>query len=107
LGLEQAALLERSCLQFSSLAVLTLGDVEDNGVGVELRRGVAVDGSGGVMLEGRGGELAGRLRLPDVADPSLGVPFQLSQSDPNAIAVRLAHSVVSSDQCGQRNRLRR
>lgn len=45
-------LLKSSCLQFSSLAFLALGDIEDDGVGVELRRGVAVDGAAGVMLEG-------------------------------------------------------
>ena len=88
------------------LAVLALGDVEDDDMGVELRRGIAVDGSGGVMLEGRG-ELSGQLRRLNVADPRLRVPIPLSKSDPNTIAVRLAYPVVSSDKSGQRHRLRR
>ena len=49
-GLEQPALLKRTCLQFPDLAVLALSDIEYNCMGVKLRRCVAVDGSGGVML---------------------------------------------------------
>src|SRR5665213_1510034 len=76
-------------------------------MGMELRRGIAFHRARGVMLEGRGGELAGRLRLPNVADPSLGVSLQLSQRHADALAVRLPHPVIAADQRGQRDGLRR
>src|ERR1019366_7219142 len=59
------------------------------------------------MLEGRGGKLARRLRLPDVADPRLGVPLQLSQRHADTLAVRLPHPVIAAYQRGQRDGLRR
>jgi hypothetical protein len=74
---------------------------------MELRRGIAFHRSRGVMLEGRGGELARRLRLPNVADPRLGVPLQLSQRHADTLAVRLPHPVIAAYQRGQRDGLRR
>ncbi len=90
-------------LDGAGLPVLTLGDVEDHGMGVELRRGVAVDGAGGVVLEGRGGELASRLRRMHVADPRLGVMLNLAQSDTDALPVRFPHPLITSDKRGQRD----
>ncbi len=75
LRLEQAALLQRV-----GVAVLALGHVEDDDVGVELRRGVAVDRPGGVVLEGRRHKLACPLRLADVAHARLGVPLELGRA---------------------------
>jgi len=60
------------------LTVLALGHIEDHGMGMELRRGVARDRPRGVVLEGRGGELARRLRGMDVANPRLRVVLDLA-----------------------------
>ena len=46
---------------------------------MELGRGIAFDRTRGVVLEGGGGKLARRLRLADVADPRLGVAFELRE----------------------------
>ena len=74
-------------LHGAGLPVLALGDIEDNGVGVELRRGVAIDGPGRVVLERRGSELAGRFRGMHVADPCLRVVLDLPQSHTDALPV--------------------
>ena len=50
---------------------IALGHIEDHGVGVELRRGVAVDRTGGVMLELRGDKLPGSFGGMVAADPGL------------------------------------
>ena len=89
------------------LSVLALGHIEDDGVGVELRRGIAIDGTRGVMLELRGDELAGGFGGMVAADPGLRVPLQFVQSDVDGLAVRLADPVIAADKSGQRNGLRR
>ena len=80
------------------VAVFAFGHVEDDDMGVELRRGIAVNRSGSVMLEGRGHKLAGLLRLTDVAHPRLGVALELGQRDLNTLPVRLPHALVPADQ---------
>jgi hypothetical protein len=44
-------------LQSAHRSIFTLGHIEDHGMGMELRRGVAIDRTRGVMLEGRGDKL--------------------------------------------------
>jgi hypothetical protein len=56
LGIEEATFLESA-----AAAIGAFGDVEDDGVGVELRRGIAIDGPGGVMFKLRGYKFAGGL----------------------------------------------
>jgi hypothetical protein len=56
LRIEVAVLLERA-----GLPVFALRDIEDDSVGVELRRGIAVYGTGCVVLELGNDELPGRL----------------------------------------------
>ncbi len=90
-------------LHGAGLPVLALGDVKDNGMGVELRRRIAIDGTGRVVLEGRGGELACRLRGMHVADPRLRVVLDLDQSDTDALSMRLPHPLIAADKRGQRN----
>ena len=96
LRLEQTAL-----LQGPRLSVVAHGDIEDDGVGVELRRGVAVHGAGGVMLELRSDELAGGFGGVVAADAGLRVPFQLAQSDVHRFPVRVPHPVIPTDQRGE------
>ncbi len=93
-------------LHGASLPVFTLGHVEDDGMGVELRRGIAIDGPRRVVLEGRGGELTRRLRGMHVADPRLGVVLDLAQRHADALPVRLPHPLISADKRGQRNGFR-
>ena len=97
----RAALLKGACL-----AVLAFGHIEDDGMSVKLRRGIAVDRAGGVMLEGGRDELAGRLRCMDVADTRLRVSLQFSKRNADAFAVRLAHTLIAAHKGGERDGLR-
>jgi hypothetical protein len=76
-------------------------------MGVELRRGVAFNRPRGVVLKGSRNEFACCLRRVDVADPRLGVAFQLGQGDTHTFPMRLSHTPIAADKCGERNRLRR
>jgi len=92
------ALLERA-----ALAVLAFGHIEDDGVGVKLRRSIAVHRTGSVMLKGGCDELAGRLRCMDVADARLRITLQFTERDADAFTVRLPHAIIAAHVRGQRN----
>ncbi len=84
-----------------------LSDIEDDGMGMKLRRGVAIDGPRCVVLEFCDDELAGGLGGMIAADPRLRVPLQLAESGRDRHAVSLADPAVAANKSGQRNRLRR
>jgi hypothetical protein len=92
-------------LDRAGLAALTLGNIEDDGVGVELGSRIALDGPRGVMLEGRDHKLPGHLRGVDVADTRLSVMLQLSQCHTHTLAVGLSHAIIAAHKRGQGNRL--
>jgi hypothetical protein len=102
LGLEQAALLERA-----RLAVLAFGHIEDDGMGVKLRRSITVNRAGSVMLEGGRNKLASRLRCMDVADTRLRVTLQFSKCNADAFPVRLPDTLIASYKGGEGDGLRR
>jgi hypothetical protein len=93
-------------LDRAGLAALALGNIEDDGVGVELGSRIALDGPCGVMFEGSDHKLPGHLRSVDVADPRLGVLLQLSQSHAHTLSVGLSDTVIAADKRGQRDRFR-
>jgi hypothetical protein len=96
---------QASLLQGSSLPVRALGDVEDDCMGMELRRGIAIDGAGGVVLELRGNELPGDFGRVVAADASLCIAFQLRQRTRDGLAVCLSYPFVPANKGGQRNGL--
>lgn len=55
------------------LSVVPLGDVEDDGVGMELRCSVTFEGACGILLEGGSHKLARCLGSMDVPNSCLGV----------------------------------
>jgi hypothetical protein len=85
------------CESNKPLPIGTLGHVEDHGMSVKLRRGVAIDGAGGVLLKLRGDELAGRLCRIVATDASLGVAFQRRQLSSDGLAVRFADPVIATN----------
>ena len=91
-------------LDGARLAVLALGHIEDDRMGMELRRNIAIHRASGVMLEFGGDEFAGGLRWMVPADARLRVVLELFEGDADALAVRLAHPVIAADQSRQRNR---
>ena len=68
-------------LDGAGLAVLALGDIEDDGMGMKLRRNVTIDRAGGVMLELGGNELGRGFRRMVPADARLRVVFKLLKCD--------------------------
>ncbi len=66
---------EPAFLQCPCLSMFALGDVKDDSVGMELRRGVAINRAGGVMLKLRRDEPSRRLSRLIASDPCLGIPL--------------------------------
>ena len=66
---------------------------------MELWRGITVDRAGGVMLEFRDDKFACGFCWMIPADPCLRIGFELFKRRANAIAVRLAHTVIPAYQC--------
>ena len=60
-------------LETSRCSIRLLGHVEDDGVGVQLRRSVTINWTGGIVFKNRSNKLAGSLRRVDIADAGLCV----------------------------------
>src|SRR5450631_1822414 len=74
-------------LKRTRLAILPLGNVEDNGMRVQLRRSIAVHWPRGVMLEGRRDEFAGCLRRMHIADARLCIVLKFLEGYTNTLAM--------------------
>jgi len=95
------ALKKSPLLQGSGRAVLPFGDIKDNGMGVELRSGVAVHRAGGVVLELGRYEPPGPLGGVVAADPRLRVPLQLGERGGHRLPVSQAHTLIAANKCGE------
>src|SRR5665213_160005 len=87
-------------LKCASRTVGSLGHIEDDGMGMELGRGVAVNRAGGVMLELRDDKLARRFGGLVPADACLGVTLQLSKGDGHGLPMGLPDTVIAAYQSG-------
>ncbi len=94
-------------LQGARLSVLALRDIEDDSVGMQLRRRVTVNGAGGVMLEGRSDKLACCFRRVNVPQACLREPLQFRQGHSRALPVGQSNPVVTAHKRGNRYGLRR
>src|SRR5665213_4234825 len=92
-------------LNRASGAIPALGHIEDHGMGMELRGGIAVHWAGGVMLELCHDELAGSFGGMIAADASLRVTLQLRKGDGHGLPVGFADTVIAANKGGQRHRL--
>lgn len=90
LRLEEAALLESACLQLTRLTVLSLSDIEDYGMRMKLRSGVAVDRACGVLLEGV-------LRCREVVEDVEGAKFKHRIAEIHAISMKRLSKVEAAD----------
>jgi hypothetical protein len=88
-------------LQAARLTVLSLGHVEDDGMGMKLRCRVAIDGTRGIVLELSGGEFSCSLGGAVASDPRLGVPLKFRQGGCHRLPVGLADPVVATYQRSQ------
>ncbi len=81
--------------------VRSFGHIEDDGVGVELRSGIAIDGTRGIVLKLRSDEFPGGLGGAVAADPRLGIPLQFREGGCHRLPVGLADPVVAAHQRSQ------
>src|SRR5579864_5384350 len=101
LGGEEALRLNRA-----RLAIVALGDIENDCVCVQLWRDVAIDGAGGIVLELGGDKSARSLRRMIAADAGLRVVFELVEGNTYALPMCFAYTLIATDKRGQRDRFR-
>ena len=88
-------------------AIGALGDIEDDGVGMKLRRGITIHRTGGVVLELGGHELLCSFGRMIAADPRLRVPLQFIQGSRDCGAMRFPNTFIAANQRRQRYGFRR
>jgi hypothetical protein len=81
----------------AGLAVDPLGDIEDYGVCVELRRNVSIYRAGGVVLKLGGNEFGRGFRRMVAADARLSVHFELLQGDTDAFSMGCTDIVIAAN----------
>jgi hypothetical protein len=88
------------------LTILALSNVEDDRVGMELRRHITVHRASRVVLELGGHEFACCLGRMVPANARLRELFQLFERDADTVTVRLTYAVIAAYQSRQRHRFR-
>src|ERR1017187_4907085 len=76
-------------------------------MGVKLRSGVAIDGTGSIVLELGHDEVASCFGCVVAADPRLSVTLQPTKSDRDSSSRALPDPLITADESGQRDGLRR
>jgi len=94
-------------LQWTHCTVCRLREVEDDRVGMELRRGIAVHRPGAVVLKQGRYRIAGRFRPAIATEPRLRVRLELLEGDAYALTVRRTDALVAADQRREGHALRR
>src|ERR1017187_10014618 len=84
-------------------AVCGFGDIEEGGVGVELRSSISLRGSGGVVLEGAGDPLGGGLGGSIATDARFDGALQVVEAFLDGFSVGLDDAVVVADEGGDGN----
>src|ERR1019366_861999 len=102
LGGEEALRLNRA-----RLAVVALGNVENDRVRVQLWRDIAIDRAGCIVLKLGGDKPSRGLRRMIAADTGLRVVFELVEGDANSVPVRFADTFIAADKRGERDRFGR
>src|SRR5580698_7749462 len=102
LRLEETAFLQRA-----SLTILTFRHVEDDSVRMKLRSSITINGPGCIVLKGSSNKLSSRLRRMDIANACLRVALQFVQRHTNTLTMRFAHTLITTYERSERNRLRR
>ena len=83
-------------LQRPGFSLLGFRQVEDDGMGMELRSGIAFDRPGAVMLKGGDDQFPGVFRRVIASHPGLGETLQFPEGLSNAFAVSFQDPTVSS-----------
>ena len=84
-------------LNSARLAALSLGDVKNYRVSVQLRRNVTVDRTCGIVLERRSNEFARGFGRIIAADASLCVALELVKGNADTLPVGFADTLIAAD----------
>jgi hypothetical protein len=98
--------IEFARLQRTDRTVGGLGQIEDDGMRVELRCRIPVYRPRAVVFEQGGHEVPGRLRAAIAGEPRLHVRLQLVERDAHALTVRLTDARVAANQRRDRHAFR-
>ena len=90
-------------LDGARLAIVALGDVENDRVCVQLWRDIAIDRAGCIVLKLGGDKLARGLGRMIAADAGLRVVFELVEGNADALPVRFADTLIAADKRGERD----
>ena len=94
-------------LDGARLAVVALGDVENDRVGMQLWRDIAIDRAGRIVLKLGGDKLARGLGRMIAADAGLRVVFELVERNADALPMSFANAFIAADKRGERDRFGR
>src|SRR3984957_3548276 len=87
-------------LDGARLAVVALGDVENNRVSMQLRRDIPIDRTGCIVLKLGGYKFASGLGRVIAADTGLRVAFELIEGNADALPVGCTDTLIAADQGG-------
>jgi hypothetical protein len=85
-------------LDDARLAVVALGDIENNRMRVQLGRDIAVDWAGCIVLKLGGYKFASGLGRMIAADAGLRVVFELVESNADALPVGFTDTLIAADE---------
>src|SRR5450755_2867935 len=94
-------------LDGARLAVVALGDVENDSASTELRRDIAIDRAGCIAFECGGDKLARGFGRMIAADAGLRVVFELIEGNADALPVRFSDTLIGANKRGERDRFGR
>ena len=94
-------------LNRARLAIVALGNIENNRVCVQLWRDIAIDRASCVVLKLGGDKLACGLGWVIAADARLRVVFELVKGNADAFPVCFADTLIAADKRGERDRFGR
>jgi hypothetical protein len=88
-------------LKSTRFSIAALGQIEDDGMGMKLWRGIAIDWSGSVVFEARHGEPASGFCRVIAANSRLRELLQFIESDAYTLSMSFAHPIVATYQRGE------
>ena len=88
-------------LNGAGLTSIALGQIEDDGMGMELWRDIPIDGPSRIMFKLCRDEFASGLRRIVASDAGLRVMLQLFEGHANAFPVGLPNTIIAANQRGE------
>ena len=91
-------------LDGARLAVVALGDIENDRVRMQLWRDIPIDRAGRIVLKLGGDKFTRGLGRMIAADAGLRIVFELVQRNADALSMRFSDAFIAADKRGKRDR---